>query len=157
MESLVVYDSQFGNTKTVAYAIADGLRSHGAVRIFGLDKLLPDDLGTVDLLMVGGPTQAHGISARMRQFLDVLETASGTRTVAVAFDTRLRMPELVSGSAAKAIARRLSRRGVRIFAAPESFFVTRQGPELEQGEIDRATAWARRLVNSLALSHLCAA
>jgi flavorubredoxin len=157
MESLVVYDSQFGNTKKVAHAIADGLRSHGAVRIFGLDKLLRDDLGRVDLLLVGGPTQAHGISARMRQFLDALETAPGTRTVAVAFDTRLRMPEFVSGSAAKAIARRLSRRGVRIFAAPESFFVTRQGPELEQGEIDRATAWARRLVNSLALSHLCAA
>jgi flavodoxin len=157
MESLVVYDSQFGNTKTVAHAIADGLRSHGAVRIFGLDKLLPNDLGTVDLLLVGGPTQAHGISARMRQFLDVLETAPGTCMVAVTFDTRLRMPALVSGSAAKAIARRLRRRGVRLFAAPESFFVTRQGPELEQGEIDRATAWARRLVNSLALSHLCAA
>lgn len=157
MESLVMYDSQFGNTKRVAHAIADGLRSHGAVRIVGLDKLLPDDLGRVDLLLIGGPTQAHGISPRMRQFLDALETAPGTGMVAVAFDTRLRMPKLISGSASKAIAKRLSRRGVRIFAPTESFFVSRQGPELEHGEIERATAWARHLVNSLALSHMCAA
>lgn len=48
MESLVVYDSKFGNTKKVAEAVADGLRSHGPVRLLGLDRLLPQELGTVD-------------------------------------------------------------------------------------------------------------
>ncbi len=78
MESLVVYDSKFGNTKKVAEAIADGLRSYGPVSLLGLDRLLRHDLGRADFLFVGGPTQAHGISARIRTFLDALETRPGT-------------------------------------------------------------------------------
>src|ERR1700687_893791 len=98
MKSLVVYDSKFGNTKKVAEAIADGLRSLGPVRLLGLDTLPPHDLGIVDLLFVGGPTQAHGITARTRQFLDALATRPGTGMVATAFDTRYRMPKVISGS-----------------------------------------------------------
>jgi len=157
MESLVVYDSKFGNTKKVAEAIADGLRAHGRVRLLGLDKLPPHDLGKVDLLFIGGPTQAHGISPRIRQFLDGLETGPATGTVAATFDTRYRMPAAISGSAAKTIARKLRRVGIRIFAPPESFFVTREGPELESGEAERAGAWAKRSADRLALSHWCAA
>lgn len=157
MESLVVYDSQCGNTKKVAHAIADGLRSHGPVRVLGLDKLLPHDLGTVDLLFVGGPTQAHGISARIRLFLDALEARSAKGTVAATFDTRYRMPIVISGSAAKTIARKLRRAGLRIFAPPTSFFMSRQGRELRQGETERARAWAKSLADGLTLSHWCAA
>jgi flavorubredoxin len=157
MESLVVCDSRFGNTKKVAEAVAEGLRSHGPVRLLALDRLLSQDLGTVDMLFVGGPTQAHGISPRMRQFLDALKIRPATGSVAVTFDTRYRMPKAISGSAAKAIARRLRRMGVRIFAPPESFFVTREGPELERGETQRAAAWAEGLADQLMLSHWCAA
>ncbi|HEX9095205.1 MAG TPA: flavodoxin domain-containing protein [Candidatus Dormibacteraeota bacterium] len=157
MESLVVYDSQYGNTKQVAHAIADGLRPHGPVRLLALDKVLPHDLGTVDLLFVGGPTQAHGISARIRLFLDALEARSAKGTVAAAFDTRYRMPTLISGSAAKTIARRLQRAGLRIFAPPASFFVSRQGRELRQGEAERAQVWAKSVADALVLSHWCAA
>lgn len=157
MESLVVYDSKFGNTKKVAEAIADGLRSRGPVRLLGLDRLPPHDLGRVDLLFVGGPTQAHGITARTRQFLDALETRPGTGMVATAFDTTYRMPKVISGSAAKAIAGKLRRVGVRIFAPPGSFFVSRQGRELEQGETERARAWAKDVADRWVLSHWCAA
>lgn len=157
MESLVVYDSTFGNTKKIAEAVADGLRPHSSVRLLGLHKIPPQDLGHVDLLVVGGPTQGHGISARMRQFLDALETRSATGTIAATFDTRLRMPVAISGSAARTIARRLRRSGVRLFADPESFFVRGGAPKLEPGEIGRATAWARKIGNRLSLSHWCAA
>jgi flavodoxin len=157
MESLVVYDSKFGNTKKVAEAVADGLRAHGPVRIFGLDKVLPHKLGRVDLLFVGGPTQAHGMSARMRQFLDALETRSAPGMLAATFDTRFRMPAMISGSAAKTIARKLRRAGVRMFAPPESFFVSQGVPELEDGEIERAAVWAKSVADRLALSHWCAA
>jgi flavodoxin len=90
MESLVVYETKFGNTKTVAEAVADAGQAYGPVRLLGLDQVPPDDLGTIDLLFVGGPTQAHGMSARIRPFLDRLETRSATGMVAVAFDTRFR-------------------------------------------------------------------
>ena len=157
MESLVAYDSKFGNTKRVAEAIADGLRSCGPVRLLGLDRLLHHDLGTVDFLFVGSPTQARGISGRIRQFLDALETRPGTSIVAATFDTRYKMPKLISGSAAKTIARKLRRGGVRIFAPPVRFFLSRQGRELEQGETERARAWAKSLADALVLSDWCAA
>jgi flavodoxin len=157
MESLVVYDSKFGNTKKVAEAVADGLHTYGPVRLLGLDKLPPQDLGKVDLLFVGGPTQAHGLSARMRQFLDALETRSATGMVAATFDTRFRIPATISGSAARKIAGKLRRAGVLMLTRPESFFVSRGVPALESGETERAAAWAKRIAHQLALSRWCAA
>ncbi|TMD46344.1 MAG: flavodoxin [Chloroflexi bacterium] len=156
MESLVVYDSQFGNTKKLAEAIADGLCGLGSVRLLGLDRPPPKDLGTVDLLIVGGPTQLRRMSARMREFLDLLETKTASGMVAVTFDTRYRVPAAFSGSAARLIARKLRRVGIPVFTRPESFFVSRRVPELEQGEAERAAGWARSLAASLALSHWCA-
>jgi flavodoxin len=157
MESLVVYDSKFGNTKKLAEAIADGLRCVGSVRLLGLDKLPPKDVGTVDLLVIGGPTQVYGMTARIRQFVDLLETRSATGMVAATFDTRFRMPAALSGSAARLIARKLRQAGIRVFTRPQSFFVSRGVPELEQGEAERAAEWAKDLAVSLALSHWCAA
>src|SRR5207245_11562262 len=106
MECLVCYDSQFGNTKKLAEAIADGLCGLGSVRLLGLDRPPPKDLGTVDLLIVGGPTQLRRMSARMREFLDLLETKTASGMVAVTFDTRYRVPAAFSGSAARLIARK---------------------------------------------------
>ncbi len=157
MQSLVVYDSKFGNTKRVAEAVADGLRTHGPVRLLELSAILPQELGEPDLLVIGGPTQAHGISARMRQFLDALEARSRSGMVAVTFDTRFRIWSIISGSAAQTIATKLRRRGVRLFAPPESFFVSRGVPQLEEGEAERAVTWAHGVAQKLALSHWCAA
>jgi flavorubredoxin len=157
MESLVVYDSKFGNTKKVAEAIADGLAGHGPVRLLGLDKIPPQNLGPVDLLFIGGPTQAHAMTARMRQFVVALRARPANGTVVATFDTRLRMPAVISGSAAKTIARKLRSVGVRIFAAPESFFVQGSRPQLEEGETERAANWAKGVSDRLALSHWCAA
>jgi flavodoxin len=157
MESLVVYDSKFGNTRKLAEAIADGLRRAGSVRLIGLDTAPPTDLGTVDLLVVGGPTQVHGMTARIRQFVDRLEPRSATGMVAATFDTRLRMPAVLSGSAAIQVARKLRQAGIRVFVRPQSFFVSLGVPELEQGEAERAAEWAKDLGISLALSHWCAA
>jgi flavodoxin len=157
MESLVVYDSKFGNTKKIAEAIANGLRSHGAVRIFGIDTVLLEELGSVDLLIVGGPTQAHTFTARMRQFVNALKATPDSGMVCATFDTRLRVPAVISGSAAKAIASGMRRAGIRLFVPPQSFFVKGSVPELDEGETERAAAWAKGIADRLTLSQLCAA
>lgn len=158
METVVAYDSKFGNTRTLAQIIAEAVKPHSHVRLFGLDMVVPDQLGPVDLLILGGPTQSHGISARLRQFTDRLKPSPGSGTVAVTFDTRYRLPGVVSGSAAKTIARRLKRNGINVFQRPESFFVTRDRvPRLDAGEKERAAAWATNLVLQCNLSHWCAA
>ena len=158
METLVVYDSKYGNTKALAEAMAAAARANGSVRLLSLEDEIPDQLGSVDLVIIGGPTQGHGLSPRMRQFADGLEGSKATGVLAATFDTRYRLSPLIAGSAARGIAKRLKWSGIDVFAEPESFFVTRGGtPQLEPGEIERASSWAAQLVNRTALSKWCAA
>ncbi len=67
-----------------------------------------------------------------------------------AFDTRFRWPELLSGTAARGIAKRLERKGARLIAEPESFFVEHKDGPLTEGELGRAASWARQLATAFA-------
>ena len=106
MNTLVVYDSTFGNTEQLARAIAGRLGALGPVGVRAVGATTPRITGQVDLLVIGGPTQGHGMSSQMRAFTDSLEGGSLQGTRGAVFDTRLRMPALLTGSAAKRIARR---------------------------------------------------
>jgi flavodoxin I len=103
----------------------------------------------LELLVVGGPTQGHGVDPAEKAFLDQLPAESVRGVPVVAFDTRLRWPELLSGSAAKGIAKRLQPKGARLLLEPESFFVEGKDGPLGEGELERAAAWARQVVASL--------
>ncbi len=144
MNTLIVYATRTGNTRRVAEAMGAALRSLGAVEIHAVEEApsqLPHD---VDLLLVGGPTEGHGMTEPMKDWLLRIDPASLRERPAAAFDTRLTWPRLLSGSAASGIARRLRENGARVIADPESFIVTMK-PELLAGEPERAAAWARRL------------
>ncbi|HYM49017.1 MAG TPA: flavodoxin domain-containing protein [Candidatus Limnocylindrales bacterium] len=146
MKSLVVYDSQFGNTKTIAEIIGTALETNGPTRVVSVETVTEEDLGSLDLLVVGAPTQAHGMRPGMRPFLEGLRALPATSALAAAFDTRLRGPEFIWGSAAHTIAHDLRRADLKLIAEPESFFVTMgKTPELERGEAERARAWAVEL------------
>ena len=62
MRAMVVFESMFGDTKAVADAVACGLAAEMRVRILevGEAPLVVDD--AVDVLVVGGPTHAFGLS-----------------------------------------------------------------------------------------------
>lgn len=161
MVALVVYESVFGNTRTVAEAVAQGLGSQ--VELVEVD-LAPARLGAdVDLLVVGGPTHAFGMtrtstrqdaakqSGRLlvadrtgiREWLDLLPAVD--RPVdAATFDTRVKRPR-VPGSAARAAQRRLRRLGFRIIRPATSFWVHGKEGPLHDGERDRALAWGADL------------
>lgn len=156
MQAVVIYDSQFGNTKQVAQAIARGIGEHGSVEMLPASEVIGRPPPERDLLVVGGPTQRHGLSPTLRAFFDALPRDCVGHARAATFDTRYRMPSLLSGSAASSAAGRLRRAGCQLVAAPESFFVVRDkladgekarpGTErLEPEEIERAVDWGRRL------------
>lgn len=149
MKALVLYDSEFGNTARVAAAIADSLRSRFPVELASVSQAGSDQLAGRELLVVGGPTQHHGVSEVMRTWLDALPaTLPGAPWLAV-FDTRYRMPKIVSGSAAVVIGGRLLRRGARLLLPAESFHVTEIEGPLDAGETERAQAWAAQIVERL--------
>lgn len=152
MNALVVYDSQYGNTEKIARAIHAVLETPGSARIVfvaSTNEPAESELAGVDLLVVGGPTLGHAASKSLRAWVDrIPESALRNLTVAT-FDTRLRWPVFLSGSAARGIAAQLRRNGARMAVPPESFFVSgREGP-LEAGELDRASAWAKSLASAL--------
>ena len=142
MNTLIIYDSTFGNTAQLAQAMADKLGEHGTVRIALADEAGVTEFKEIDLLLVGGPTQRHGLSPTMKTLLEGFprRTLQGIR--AGTFDTRYHMSARKSGSAAHGIANKLKRAGASLLVEPESFFVAeREGP-LEEGELERAARWA---------------
>ncbi len=165
MRALVVFESLFGNTAAIGEAIAAALRAQGVdAEAVPVDRIDPATTGDVDLLIVGGPTHAHGMSREgtrkagvkdekntypeptvepgLREWLDRVPSGSGR--AAAAFDTRFDKPEWLTGSAAKGIEKRLGHDGFRLATEPESFFVTTANA-LEDGELEHAERWAGHL------------
>ncbi len=150
MNSVIVYASHFGNTKKVAEAIADGLRAHGQALVFATEDVPTRLLEEADLVVIGGPTEQHGMTEPLARFLTRL-TLHAPGAVAV-FDTRLRWPRWLSGSAAVSVSTRLRQSGAHLVVPEESFFIKgiagtggRDTAELDDGELERARDWAGTL------------
>jgi Flavodoxin len=173
MRAVVVYESMYGNTHLVADAVAAGLRVAYQVTVVPVDRATRQLLEPADLLVVGGPTHAHGLSHAstrdaaaadahkpdsqltldpdaegpgLREWFTSLPTLHAK---AAAFDTRVDLPAVLAGRASKGIARRLRQHGLDVAAEPESFLVTKQN-SLKPGEADRAHEWGRQVAESLA-------
>lgn len=145
MKAAVVYDSKFGNTEKIARAIAASLAAYGTVELVFVDDLYRLNLAGLDLLVIGGPTHALGLSHTLHSALRAL-VRRGVKGLAVAtFDTRFAIPRFFSGSAAAEAARMLRRAGCRIVAPPRSFLVRAGGGPLATGEEERAAEWAHGL------------
>ncbi|HEX2369420.1 MAG TPA: hypothetical protein VHM94_09330 [Acidimicrobiia bacterium] len=81
----------------------------------------------------------------MRAFLDGLPKVEAGR--AACFDTRFDMARLLTGSAAKTMARKLRHLGYEIVVEPESFFVDDTEGPLKEGELERAQLWGAELLS----------
>src|SRR5689334_21451194 len=114
MKTLIVYDTQFGNTERVARAIAAAFQEHGSVQVGAVNDAGSLDLAGVDLLVVGGPTQQHGLSPTLRAWLDRFARNSLQGLAAAAFDTRVPQPRWLTGAASGAIAHQLHRAGCEL-------------------------------------------
>lgn len=144
MKSIVVYASHSGNTRTIAEAIAGELASRGTVQLLAADEAPANVLDGADLLVIGSPTEGHRMIEPVAQLLDRLGAATLRGLAVATFDTRLRWPRWLAGSAGNDLAHRLRDVGARVIAPAESFFVTKE-PHLEPGEIERAGTWAASL------------
>ena len=155
MKSIIIYASRYGNTRHIAEAIAKGLQSQGTARLLPMEDVSAATLAGVDLVVIGGPTEGHGMTEPVARFLDRMGAAAFQGRAVAAFDTRYRWPRWLSGAASAAITRRLRRVGARVIAPPESFFVAGMpdagahgDPALESGETERAATWAGSLADT---------
>jgi flavodoxin len=154
MKTLVIYDSQFGNTRLLAEEIGHVLEAQSTVKILPAAETDAWLFREADLLVLGGPTVAHGLSPAMQHLLESAPPcASGAdRPQVLAFDTRLRWPKWLSGSAADKIAHHLADRGYTLLAPPASFLVQDSKGPLAEGEQARAVAWVQAALKPVAVT-----
>ncbi|PKQ23597.1 MAG: hypothetical protein CVT65_07335 [Actinobacteria bacterium HGW-Actinobacteria-5] len=162
MTALIVTESLFGNTLAIAEAIGSGIaevRGRGSVRVLHASQApaaLPAD---VDLLVVGAPTHTLSMpnagtrdnAARkgapqppgpgIREWIQTVRIPDGVGVAT--FDTSIHS-RIQLGTAARAAARALRRRGAQASVGP-SFWVTGMEGPLADGELARATGWGRTL------------
>jgi flavodoxin len=145
MNSLVIYDSKFGNTEHVAQEMAKVLSDYGPSKALHVSKVQDEDLQDITLLILGCPIQGWRPSAGMQAFIGKLTPEALEGVHVTCFDTRMHIARLLTGSAIKPMTKELKGKGVTLVASAQYFYVEgREGP-LEEGEVSRAKEWARKL------------
>lgn len=173
MRALVIYESMYGNTRSVAISVAAGLGGTHEVDLVPVSQATRELIARAGLVVVGGPTHMHGMSrAGSRRMaaeaarkpgstldLDPDAGSEGVRgllagvsiagvstdhALAAAFDTRFSGAPAFTGRASRGIARGLRRRGFRLITTPESFLVSKDNVLLD-GESERARSWGAGL------------
>ena len=161
MRTLIVYDSQFGNTEQIARTVGERLGSARLIRAEEVGSLANIDC---DLLIVAGPTHRHGMSAALRILFESMPRGALKNVPTATFDTRYRMSPFLSGSAAARIASKLKRGGARLVVPPKSFFMKRDVPpqgekrrhgleRLEAGEETQVVEWAMSILEHMEIPH----
>jgi hypothetical protein len=173
MRAVVVYESMYGNTHLIADAIGAGLSTAFDVTVVPVSQAGPAVLAGVDLIVVGGPTHAHGMSrvSTRKAAVQAADKPVSPLTIepdaagpglrewfgsldrhpvkAAAFDTRVHLPATLTGRASKGVAHLLHAHGFDVVAEPESFLVTKQD-RLEPQETIRAREWGAKLAAAVA-------
>ena len=173
MRTVIVYESMFGSTRAIAESIASGVSAAGDAIVLLVGAATRDTLKTADLLVVGGPTHAHGMTSRQSRagspqyaekshgdlqlepdfegpgLRDWFHDQPSLPMHAAAFDTRASGPELLTGRASKGIASRLHDKGCSLVMKPESFLVDKSHHLLD-GELERAREWGEALARHVA-------
>jgi flavodoxin I len=152
MKALIIYDSMFGNTEKIAQAIGDGLT--GDVKVVRVGDVRPSELRTSDLFIFGSPVHGGRATPAIDTFVKQLPTNFIEGKSVAAFDTRfeseekgigLRLLMSVIHYAAPRLAKALVKKGGILVAEPEGFIVENKEGPLKQGELERASKWAKQM------------
>ncbi len=156
MKVLIVYDSLYRNTEIIAHIIGNSVKQQEEVKIGKVGTIDAETLQSINLLVVGSPTQQFRPTAAMRSFLANIPRDGLMGVRVAAFDTRLTQGEIdksppltffvrIFGYAAQRIAKQLKKKGGELVLPAEGFLVEGMKGPLVKGEVERAEAWARKL------------
>ncbi len=149
MKTIIVYDSYFGNTKTVAEEIKKNLK--GDTEIVFVDDFKDNMLNNIELLIVGSPTRAFNSTGKINKFIKSLDKLKIKNIDAIAFDTRVDVEKINSkflifmakhfGYASEKIEKKLKKLGANIRVPNKGFYVTGEKGPLCKGETEEIKKW----------------
>ena len=159
MKAVVVYESLWGNTASIARGIAEGIGPEA--RTLSTTQASGEAIADVDLIVAGAPLLGFRLpteqiresirakpgngpapdlsQSSLRSWLAALPKGSGCSAT---FETRIRWSP---GSATGAIAKGLQRAGYRRMAKDQRFIVKGTYGPLRDGELERARLWGAEL------------
>lgn len=151
IKGIVVFDTSYGNTKTIAETISETLKESGievdAFYVKDVKKLSAKDY---NFLVLGSPTKFGTMSFTVKGFLGKVKSKEWMNKPFAAFDTE--NPENIErkeGSAAEKIAEKLREKQMnQLLPVLKAVVLGWKGP-LQEGEIERAKEYARRLTTEL--------
>jgi flavodoxin len=155
MKILIIYDSMYGNTEKVAKEMAKVISKSNEVKILKVSEFKPENLKSVDWLIIGTPTQGGQASQKIQEFIKNIKNGSLKNIDVSVFDTGipkegqkwfLRTVIQIIGYASPKIAGSLQSKGAKMIGEPETFWVNdREGPLLN-GELKRAGDWIKKIL-----------
>ena len=162
MKAVVVYESLWGNTATVARAIAEGLGSD--TQVFSTAQASAAVVAGADLIVAGAPVLGFRVpSAQMLHMIDqsrekvapdLSQPAMGAWLDALspghgrfaAFETRICWSP---GGSTGGIERGLESKGYGKLAKAQRFIVSGKYGPLREGELEKARAWGAELAQAM--------
>jgi len=157
MKAVVVYDSYFGNTEKIAQAVGKALGTAKTVSVVKADQANQDMLEGIDVLVAGSPTRAFSPTPAVKSFIKKIPAKGLSGVKVAAFDTRLPMDENVPGFlkfmvnlfgyADKPLHDLMVKKGGQAPVQSQGFFVKESEGPLLDGELERAAAWAKEIIN----------
>jgi len=151
MKGIVIFDTSYGNTRTIAETISESLKESGMeVDIFYVKDVKKLSAKDYDFLVLGSPTKFGTMSFTVKGFLGKVKNKEWMNRPFAAFDTE--NPENIErneGSAAEKIAEKLKEKQMnQLLPVLKAVVLGWKGP-LQEGEIERAKEYTRKLATEL--------
>ena len=157
MKILILYDSLYGNTRDIAEAIGKGLGANHDIRMLRAQDAITEDIGGIDLFLVGSPTHGGWFTEPIKTFVANLPEGSLEGTCVVSFDTSTLTDNKgfvvgalsrLFGNAAPRISGELKKKGADCVGSEIFYVAGKQGP-LYRGEYERARVWGGKLAKQV--------
>jgi flavodoxin len=149
MKKVVVYDSYYGNTATIAEKIAKELECEH-IKVHACKKEVVNDY---DLVVIGSPTRMFTATKEIKEIVKAIHNPA---VKIVLFDTRVedgeKIPKFLRTMSKKfgysndSLEKILQKKGLETFVESEAFYVgDTEGPLLET-EVEKAVVFAQKII-----------
>ncbi|MFQ6106799.1 MAG: flavodoxin family protein [Thermoplasmata archaeon] len=145
--ALVLYDSQYGNTKMVAETIAEGIETKGMqADVRHMKEVDPMDVPGYDVIAIGTPNHLGGPTGRAKKLVKSLKAKDLERKTFGFFDTCLKGEE---GKATRKLANKLRDIAPGVMIAPElSILIGGMKGPIVDGELPKCAEFVGGLISS---------